>query len=140
MADIRDISKIAGKYREVTPARAPQYEAGVKDPKKDWASETKAAEGNYEEGVKAAMTRKAFGKGVTKAGTETWVEGAVSKGVSRYGPGVTAGADKYAENFGPYAETIKATTLPKRYPKGDPRNIERVKAIASALRAKKERG
>ena len=140
MAKIRDISKIAGKYAEVTPLRAPQYEAGVKDPKKDWENETKAAEPNYEEGVKAAIARKAFGKGVDKAGTEAWAEGAITKGTPRYGPGVTAGAPKYATNFAPYRDVIEKTVLPKRYPKGDPRNIERVAAIAKALRTKKERG
>lgn len=140
MAKIRPIGSIGAKYKEVTPARAPEYAKGVKDPKEDWEKATKAAEGNYEEGVKAAIARKGFSKGVAKAGTESWQDGAINKGVDRYGPGVVAGADKYATNFAPYRDVIEKTALPKRYPKGDPRNIERVAAIAKALREKKERG
>jgi hypothetical protein len=45
--------------------------------------------------------------------------------------------DDYAKGFGPYANVIAATTLPPRYPKGDPRNIERVSAIAQALHQEK---
>jgi len=140
MAKIRSITDIAAKYREVTPERADQYAKGVRTPKASWEEETVKAEDNYEEGVKAAITRKAFGKGVANAGDAAWVEGATNKGVKRYGPGVVAGAPKYARNFAPYAEVIAATTLPKRYPKGDPRNLERVKVISEALRDKKLKG
>ena len=37
----------------------------------------------------------------------------------------------------PYLETIAATQLPPRFAKGDPRNVQRVAAIAAALRKRK---
>lgn len=133
MPKIRSASEVAKKWARVTPERAADYEAGVKDPKKDWATETKAAEGAYEEGVTKAMRDKRFGKGVSKAGTDKWKEGAVTKGVARFGPGVAVAAGKYEEGFKPYRDVIEKTVLPKRYAKGDPRNFERVKAMGMAL-------
>jgi hypothetical protein len=43
----------------------------------------------------------------------------------------------YQEGVQPYLDTIAATVLPPRFPKGDPRNLERVKAITTALRKRK---
>jgi len=140
MPKVRSTSQIGKKWARVTPERAEDYKIGVQSPKKDWGAETKAAEGNYEAGVKAAMTRKAFGKGVDKAGTAKWKEGALNKGVDRFGPGVAAGQGNYEKGFAPYRDVIESTNLPPRYPKGDPRNLERVKVISKALHDKKVSG
>ena len=40
---LRPLDKIADKWSEVTPARAPFYEAGVKEPKYDWSANAIAA-------------------------------------------------------------------------------------------------
>lgn len=137
MPFIRSAAEIAKKWGSVTPARTPDYEFGVKNPKKDWAAEAGAAESRYEEGIAAAVADKRFGKGVAEAGTEKWSKGAAEKGVARWGPGVTIAQPDYEAGFAPYREVIAATDLPPRYPKGDPRNIERVSAMAAALHAKK---
>jgi len=137
MADIRDISKITEKWKVVTPARSEQYREGVTAPLRDWEKNTKAAESNYEEGVKAAILRKGFGKGVTKAGTKTWQDKAIAVGVDRFGPGVVAGAGNYEKGFAPYRDVIAKTTLPARGPKGSEANYQRVMTIGKALHAKK---
>ena len=100
---------------------------------------TKAA-GNQAAGIQEAIREKRFEKGVAKAGDQTWQQGALTKGVARFGEGVQLAQQKYAANFAPYAQVIESTSLPPRYPKGDPRNIERVKVIATALRNKKVKG
>jgi len=137
MPEIRETSTIANKWKTVTPARAEQYKLGVQDPKKDWGKNTAEAESNYEAGIKNAITRKAFGKGVKKAGTEAWKIGAVTKGAERFGPGVAASGNKYEEGFAPYRDVIKNTTLPKRGPTGSDENFDRVKAMGKALHSKK---
>jgi len=137
MATIRSASKIAEKWARVTPQRAQDYEEGVNNPKKDWATNTKAAESNYEQGIQQSIRDKRFGRGVSKAGTEKWKEGATTKGVQRFGPGVAMAQGAYEEGFAPYREVIEKLSLPKRYPKGDPRNFERVKAVGTALHNKK---
>jgi hypothetical protein len=47
------------------------------------------------------------------------------------------GAADYGTAFAPYADVIKATTLTPRFPRGDLRNLDRVKTISQALRKKK---
>ena len=113
------------------------YEDGVKNPRKDWAKSTADAAENYKEGITKSLQKNSFKKGVEKAGNASWLKGAIEKGVSRYGPGVAQAESKYASNIQPFLDTIESTSLPPRYPRGDPRNIERVKFMAKALHDKK---
>lgn len=137
MPVIKSAADIAAKWARVTPERAKDYEEGVRAPKKDWATQTTAAEAAQAEGVRAALERGAFAKGVTKAGTGKWQRKAVEVGTHRWGPGVRAATADFSKGFAPYRDVIERVTLPTRYPKGDPRNIERVAAIAAALHAAK---
>jgi len=133
MPKIKDTSMIAEKYGRVTPARQSDFEAGVKAPAEDWATKAKAAESNYEQGVQTAIGNKSFGKGVDKTGTAKWQRKTVEVGVGRWGTGVRAGQPDYQAGFDPYQKVIAGTTLPPRYPKGDPRNIDRVNSMSKAL-------
>lgn len=128
------------KWARVTPQRTEDYKQGIQNPKRPWAAATVAAADNQAKGVQAAIQDKRFEKGVARAGDAAWSEGALMKGVNRFGEGVQVAEAKYASNFAPYAQVIESTTLPPRYPKGDPRNLERVKVIALALRNKKVSG
>lgn len=138
MAFIRSIEQIARKFATVTPGRSEDYRVGVENPRKDWATATANAESAYMDGVQKAITQKRFGKGVKKAGTAAWQEGAVTKGVSRWGPGVALAQDKYARNFAPYRDAIERVQLPPRFARRDPRNLDRVKSVVQALVAAKE--
>lgn len=135
---IRSVDIIANKWAEVTPNRTGDYAAGIESPRRPWAAATKNAESAYEDGVKKAMIRKAFGKGVTKAGDAKWQRKASVNGVARWGPGVSEAKGDYAVGFAPYQAAIAATTLPPRYARRDPRNLARVTAVVNALIAKKE--
>lgn len=138
MAQIRSIDAIAKKFAAVTPGRSEDYRFGVENPRRDWARATSAAEGAYEAGVQAAVAKKKFGKGVAKAGTSGWAEGARTKGVARWGPGVAISEPKFREGFAPYHGAIERATLPPRYARRDPRNLARVKAVVDAVVAVKE--
>ncbi len=138
MAFIRSIEQIAKKFATVTPGRTEDYRSGVENPRRDWATATAAAESAYESGVTQAIAKKRFGKGVKKAGSETWQKGAIEKGTARWGPGVVLAQEKYARNFAPFRDAIERTTLPPRFARRDPRNLDRVKAIVNALVAAKE--
>ena len=133
MAKIRSTTKIAEKYGRVTPGKAPELEAGLKDPKKVWAEEAAAAAAAWAAGVSDAVARGAFGKGVAAAGQAAYIEPALKLGVGRYAAGVRFGISKYNKNFAPFHDVIEATTLPPRGATGDPGNIERVRTIAAAL-------
>jgi len=131
------MSEIATKWVRRAGASGPDYEAGVRNPKEDWASETKNAEGAYEAGVQDSIGRKAFGKGVSAAGTEKWQRKTLAVGPARYSPGVAAGEGDFSAGFGPYRDAIERVVLPTRGRRGDPANIERVRAIADALHGMK---
>lgn len=137
MAAIKSIQQIAEKWRTVTPMRSADYEEGIKNPQKDWAANTIAAQESYKAGVQAAIAEGRFVKGVTKAGNAAWQEGALTKGVTRWGAGVALAGEKYAEGYAPYQAAIARLTLPPRYAKRDPRNLERVKAVVNAMIAVK---
>jgi len=139
MPAIRRTDEIASKWAEVTPARAPQYEKGVRDPKKNWEENTIKANDAYKTGIQAAVQQDRFVKGVSKAGQAKWTKGAVEKGVARFGPGVQVAEADYLKGFAPYRDAIEKTELPPRFARRDPRNIDRVRAMVLALIAEKRR-
>jgi len=124
---------IAAKWARVTAERTVDYEEGVRKPSKDWEKETTDAEGRYEEGIKASIARKAFGKGVRRVGTAKQKSATILKGIARWPEGVRVAEPDMEKGMQPVVSVLEALELPKRYPTGDPRNIDRVKAIAAAL-------
>jgi len=134
---IKSVSEIATKYSRVTPSRSTDFEDGIKSTSpSDYVNATVSSEPNYERGITASIARKSFSKGVRKAG-EKWHSKALNLGPSRYATGTAAAASDYESGYGPYREVIAGLTLPPRGPAGDPKNIERVRVIADALRKAK---
>lgn len=140
MAEIKSLDKIGKKWAGVTPARQAEYEEGIRNPKRDWAQATTAAASAQASGVQKAIAAKSFEKGVAKAGTATWQEKSLTKGPGRWAEGVSISQSDYESGFGPFREVIARTTLPPRGPKGDPKNIERVRVLADALHKAKLAG
>ena len=137
MAKVKSVEAAAAKFERRAGNAGPEYEEGVRNPRADWAAQTKAAEVAYNAGVTKAVAEKRFGKGVTKAGTANWQANAIAKGPSRYMEGIRLSAGAYAAGFAPYQSVLAALNLPARGPKGDPKNIERVRMVAEARHAKK---
>jgi len=84
-----------------------------------------------------AAATDAFAKGISKAGSVKWQARALQKGPGRFAEGVMVGGDDYEKGFAPFRDEIEKTVLPPRFPKRDPRNIQRVSTIATALGKKK---
>jgi len=139
MAAIKPIEQSSDKWVRRASVAGPDYLQGVQNPRKPWAAAAFEGEANYKAGVVAAASRGAFGSGVKAAGDEKWRNGAVRKGPGRFAEGVAIGRDDWGKGFSPYQSAIAAITLPARGPKGSPQNIQRVAAIATALRALKEK-
>jgi len=137
MAEIKSIAAIQEKWGRVTPGRTEDYTLGIKNPKRDWAQSASAAKESHKAAMVAAAAADSYNKGVTKAGSARWQDRAIRKGPGRFAEGVVVGAADYGTGFAPFADTIKATTLPVRFPRGDLRNLDRVKVISQALRKKK---
>lgn len=137
MADIKDIGYIVEKWKRKAAASQRDYATGVQRPRRPWQQATIEASERWTQAIQEAAARGAFGAGVQASSDADWQRGIQTKGVQRWAPGVSASSDKYQRGFAPYAEAIRSLTLPPRGPTGDPGNIERVRAIAETLRARK---
>lgn len=133
MAEIKSLSAIRDKWARVTPGRTEDYKLGIENPRRDWEAETIAAEANWKAGVDKAQAQGLFPKGVQKAGTKKWQKKALALGPGRFAEGVYLAAPDYEKGFAPYREAIARVDLGPRFPRRDPRNIERVKRVVDAL-------
>jgi hypothetical protein len=133
MAEIKSLSKIRDKWTRVTPTRTDDYKAGVENPKRDWATEAAAGKDNWKAGIDAAANKDMYAKGVTAAGTSKWKSKALAKGPGRFAEGVYIAGSDYEKGFAPYREAIAGVDLGPRFPRGDPRNLDRVRKVTTAL-------
>jgi hypothetical protein len=117
--------------------RSEDYKMGVMNPRTPWAAAANAAQDRYKQGVTEAANRGAYGKGITAAGDQKWQRKSAEKGPQRFAEGVALSTGDYQAGVQPYLDVIAATSLPPRFPKGDPRNIARVATLAAALRKRK---
>ncbi|RLE36930.1 hypothetical protein DRJ17_07610 [Candidatus Woesearchaeota archaeon] len=134
MVSLRPLEKIIEKWKNRAVAAQGDYQFGIQNPLKDWATNAAAAQDAWAAGVQDAISRGAFGKGVKKVGTEKWQRKAMQLGAPRYAQGVQASDVDYRAGFEPYYEALSRLTLPPRGPRGDPRNLERVRIIMETLR------
>ena len=137
MAEIKSLGDVREKWARVTPMRTEDYKLGIKNPKRDWADETEAAKTNWKMGVDQAATKDLFAKGVRMAGTGKWEKAALEKGPGRFAEGVMLAENDYEKGFAPYHAAIERADLGPRFPRRDPRNLNRVKAVVDALVAEK---
>jgi len=137
MAEIKSAAAIQAKWTRVTPQRTEDYKIGVTSPRRDWEKAASGAKETHKAAMVAAAAADSYGKGVTRAGTAKWQDRAIKKGPGRFAEGVMIGGDDYGKGFAPYRDEIEKTVLPPRFPKRDPRNIQRVATIALALGKKK---
>ncbi len=133
MAEIKALKNIRDKWTRVTPGRTEDYKLGIQNPRRDWAEEAASAKDIWKAGIDAAAQKDLYRKGVIAAGTNKWQEKALKKGPGRFSEGVYLAGDDYEKGFKPYHEAIERVDLGPRYPRRDPRNIERVKRIVEAL-------
>lgn len=139
MPPVKPLARIAEKWTRQAKASQQEYTEGVSHPRADWASRTLSANENYKNAIQQSLSEDRFANGVKSAGTEKWQKNAIAKGPRRWAEGINLATDQYEKGFAPYRAVIENTKLPPRAPKGDPSNIERVAAIASALHAEKLR-
>jgi hypothetical protein len=134
MAQIKSLGSISDKWNRRASSAGQEYTEGVGSPRRSWSGATKAAEGNYEQGIQSAIGRKAFGKGVEAAGDAKWKDRSETLGSGRFASGVAASQDQYTKGFAPYFQVLSGLNLPPRGAKGSPANLQRVAAVATALR------
>jgi hypothetical protein len=137
MPPVKPLDRISEKWARVVAVSGPDYQLGVEQPRTDWKNATAAAATTYATATQKAIQEKRFEKGVNGAGTKKWQERTLRVGVNRWTEGVALSRNQYEAGFSPYRQVIESLKLPDRGPKGDPKNINRVATIASALHAEK---
>lgn len=130
---VKPLASIADKWSTRAQSAGQAYKDGV-SASTDWAAATAASANNWQAGVQQAAADGRFATGVNAAGNAAWQSGAINKGAGRYGPGVGLAKDKFSSGFNKYAQVLTSLTLPPRFPKGDPQNVQRVQAVVTALR------
>ena len=139
MAEIKTLDRIVEKWQRRAGQAGVDYEAGVKNPRRDWAQAAVAANNTYRDAVTAAAQAGHYGRGVTRVGTPKWQLRSIALGPSRFPTGVAAAADDFARGFAPYREAIASVVLPARRPRRDPGNRGRINAVLDAIVAAKVR-
>lgn len=137
--EIKSAARIKEKWTRVTPLRSEDYKLGIQQPRRDWEKSAVAAKDSHKQAMMTAAASDAFAKGVVKAGSGKWQSRALQKGPSRFAEGVMIGGDDYEKGYAPYRDELEKTVLPPRFPRRDPRNIQRV-SVGNAALAKKKTG
>lgn len=136
---VPDPGRVAEKWSRRASGASQDYQQGVEQTAASWSANATAAKETWKTAVTAAAGRGAFEKGVARAGDAKWKQNAATKGPARYAQGVGVAQSDYSSQVAPYLQLIGATDLPPRGPAGSPGNIQRVAALATALRGLKER-
>jgi len=133
MIKIKPIDQIVNRWVEGVRGASAAYQFGVQNPERDWADATAAASAQWFQGVQNAHTAGRFEGRVRAAGTARWKNRTLTKGVQMWPVAVAAAEGDYRVGFQPFRDAIAAGTLPPRYTKRDPRNMQRVDAIVQIM-------
>ena len=118
---------IAYKWCKRSLESVGDYVAGVMMPRRDWRKASLEASDRWRVAVVNAAARGSFKVGVARTPTALWQ---VKLGAFRFSNGVLESVDKFTV----YCDALSKVMLPGRGPKGDPRNIERIRVIVETLR------
>ena len=134
---VKSVATAAGKWDANAARAADDYAVEASAASSLWEASTKGAKDNYHKAITAAGIADRFLGGVTRAGAAKYARKITDVARDRFAPGIHAAVSDYTERVTPFLETIAALTLPKRGPRGDPSNYNRVEAVGKALSAKR---
>ncbi|KPJ52075.1 MAG: hypothetical protein AMJ37_03615 [Dehalococcoidia bacterium DG_18] len=134
---VKSVSVSAAKWNDNAARAAEAFATEAQAAAALWEANTKAAKDNYHKSITAAGIADRFAGGVARAGAAKFARKIVDVAKDRFPGGISAAVQDYTERVQPFLETIAALTLPKRGPRGDPANYNRVEAVGKALSAKR---
>lgn len=136
---LKDASAYADKFANRAGAASPDYAAGVAATTGQAAAAANAAD-KWQQSVTTAAAKANFSANVTAAGDAAWKTGVQVKGQSRYGPGVAAGKQKWANKVQKYFAVLKSISLPARGLRGSAQNTQISAIVVAALHNAKTGG
>ena len=136
---VKSIDTATKKFTARASIAGPDYAAGVAASGTAQHDHAVAAKDSWAAGVQAAIAANRYATGLGK-NPGKYMAKATSVGAQRYGPGVSAAAPFYTAGFGPYLDALANSTPPPRFPRGDPRNTDRVTYVDQLLHKKRVGG
>lgn len=133
---LKDASAYAQKFATRAAAAANDYTNGVAGATGQAAAAANAAQ-KWQQAVSSPAAVANFANNVTTAGDAAWKAGVAAKGGARYGPGVQAGMNKWANKVSKYFQVLKGLSLPPRGLRGSAQNAQISAAVQAALHAAK---
>jgi len=137
MVKIKSVDDIATKWADVTPGRAPYYEAEMKVAGEAWKDGAKKGQKAYESAMADPDTLKRREKEITDAAAEKLERLGSKLGPARFRAGIPETKVDYTSGFTPFHGVISAWVKPERGPRGDAKNYDIVKSIGDALHKKR---
>jgi acetaldehyde dehydrogenase (acetylating) len=134
---VKSVSTAAAKWDANAARAADDYSTEAQAAAPVWEAATKASKENYHKAITAAGIADRFLGGVTRAGAAKYARKIAAVATDRFAPGIHAAVSDYTERVTPFLEVIAGLSLPKRGPRGDPANYNRVEAVGKALSAKR---
>ena len=131
------LDEISKKWVDETPRRSVYYEKNAPAAAPRWAANAIAAEAVYKAAITAPGVEKRYAGGIKRVGAPKYERKIKEVGVARFGPGVTAAKLDFENGIKPYRDELAAIDIPTRKPRGDPGNLDRVRAIMEALHKKR---
>jgi len=132
LANMKDPTTLSKKFVTRASAAAPDYQSGVATAGQSWEQAAGASEGSWEQGTQAAITRKAYGKGVAGQGNK-YQTNATTLGVARYPQGVANAGTAWANGVTPYLNVLKGANLGPKGPRGSALQQQRSAAVQTLL-------
>jgi len=124
-------AQIQQRYTSAIPIVAERYKNGV-DGTTDWKTRAIEGQGLYVQRMQDQSVLARRESGLQKVSDAEWKQNALSKGVQRIGPGMTAGASKQASGYEPVRKELEALTLAPRVADSNTNIDNRVKAVVAA--------
>lgn len=127
------------KWQSRAGAASQDYVEGARTTDRDQAQRAIAAKTVYQQALTESFGRDAYAKGLSRSGKGGWQAGVEQKGAANYPTGVSSelARSKYVTNSGRYDAARRAADSIPRAPRGSAANMQRVAAVATALRAVK---
>ncbi len=136
---MKQASEAVVKWQSRAAGAGGDYAEGARTTDKDQAQRAIAAKAVYQQALTESFGRDAYAKGLQKSGKQGWLTGIEQKGAQNFSTGVSAeiARSKYVTNSSRYDGARKAADSLPRGARGSAQNLNRVAAVANALRAVK---
>jgi len=133
MVKMPSSQQIQSRYTSAVAVVPERYKNGIEGTN-DWKAKSLEGQALYTTRMQDPNVLARREKGLQKVTDQDWKGNALSKGVQRIGPGMTAGAAKQAANYEPVRKELEALTLPPRGPDAMANIDARVKPVVQAAK------